>query len=51
MDQKTNKELTVDVVNTFIQSWNAKSGTSPLKADDVTDLIKCVYNTINSLEK
>ena len=46
---KTDKELTIDVVNTFIQSWNAKDGTCALKADDVIDLIKCVYQEIHSL--
>lgn len=46
---KTDKELTAEIVCTFIESWHAKQGTSALKIDDVQDMIKCVYTTIHSL--
>lgn len=48
--EKTDKELTIEVVNTFIQSWQAKSNTTPLKANDIKDLINTVYNTVHSLK-
>lgn len=46
---KSDKELTVDVVNTFIQSWNAKNSTVALNSDDVVNMIGAVYKTIHSL--
>ena len=48
---KTDKELTVEVVNTFVEAWNGKSNTNALNADNLVDLIKCVYNTIHSLDE
>lgn len=47
---KTDKELTVEVVNTFVASWNAKNSTNAMKGDDVIDLINNVYETIQSLD-
>lgn len=47
---KTNKELTIEVTNTFIASWFGRDNLSPLKGKDVTDIIKVVYQTVKSLD-
>lgn len=46
---KSDKELTVEVVNTFVQSWNDKNNTSALSVENVTDLIKAVHSTVKNL--
>lgn len=46
---KTDKELTVEVVNNFVNSWNARSNTTALQSSDLKDLIKTVYKTIKDL--
>ena len=42
---KTDKELTIEVVNNFIANWNGKT----LQSESVIDLIQCVYKTISEL--
>jgi hypothetical protein len=46
---KTDKELTIEVVQTFIESLHAKQGTSPLNGTQVMDLIKSIHSTIQNL--
>ena len=47
---KTDKELTIEVTNTFITSWFSRDNLPPLKGKDVTDMIKSVYQTVKSLD-
>lgn len=47
---KTDKELTAEIVISYVESWNARSGTTVLKTDDLIDLITAVYNTVHSLD-
>lgn len=46
---KTDKELTVEVVNTFVQSWNAKNNTVGIQSNQLPDIIKSIYKTIHNL--
>lgn len=46
---KTDKELTVEVVNNFVSSWNSSHGTSPIPTKNLVELIQTVYTTISSL--
>lgn len=48
---KTDKELTVEVVNTFVTAWFSKSTTKSLSGDDLTRLIEDVHKTISTLDK
>jgi hypothetical protein len=46
---KSDKELTIEVVTVFIESWNSRNGTKAMQPDDVFDFIKAVYSIISSL--
>lgn len=46
---KTDKELTAEIVNNYVTSWNAKERTSPLQFSDLEEAIKLVYKTIRDL--
>lgn len=46
---KTNKELTAEIVSTYIQAWFGSSRTAAMKAEDVADIIKLVHSTISAL--
>ena len=46
---KTDKELTVEIVCTFISSWNAKNSTNAIDAKHVPDLITTVHKALSSL--
>lgn len=46
---KSDKELTIEVVISFMDGWNSRGGTAPLTADNVNNLIKSVYKTISEL--
>lgn len=46
---KSDKELAIEVVVSFMEGWNSRSGTAPLTADNVSNLIKSVYKTISEL--
>ncbi len=48
---KTDKELTVEVVNSFISAWFGKTNTNILTGNDLASLIKDVYTSISSLDK
>lgn len=47
---KSNKELTVEVVNTFVSSWFSRTNTTALDGEDLVSIIKDVYATISSLD-
>ena len=47
---KSDKELTVEIVNNFVSSWNNNPKTAPMKSADLIDLIKSVYETIYALD-
>lgn len=46
---KTNKELTAEIVSTYIQAWFSSSRTAAMKANDVADIIAVVYDAIAGL--
>lgn len=46
---KNDKELTVEVVTSFLQSWFSSPRTAPVKIEDVNAMITSVYTTIHSL--
>lgn len=48
---KTDKELTVDLVNNYVSAWNSTPNTSPVKAELLLALIPKVYDVISKLEK
>ncbi|EEP1904732.1 hypothetical protein HA669_001008 [Listeria monocytogenes] len=46
---KTDKELTVEIVNNFITAWNSSDKTSPINSANLDDLIKSVHSTLQEL--
>ena len=46
---KTDKELTVELVNNYVNSWNAADRTNPIKTDLFIQIIKTVHKTIQEL--
>ena len=46
---KTDKELTTEIVNTFVSSWNSKNNTQVLNSKHLIDLIQTVHKTIREL--
>jgi hypothetical protein len=46
---KTDKELTVEIVNSVVTSWNSREGAALLQPTDVSEFIKSIYNTISTL--
>lgn len=46
---KTDKELTVEIVNTYVASWNGSDKTNPINKPQLIDLIKDVHKTIQDL--
>lgn len=47
---KTDKELTTDIVCSYIHAWGTQSNCVPVKQKELPQLIRDVYNTIASLE-
>lgn len=49
---KTDKELTVEIVNSFVKSWNenTSANSSNINLDDLCETISKVYETIKSLD-
>jgi|GEM_PF-2148598 len=45
---KTDKELAVELTMAYVQSWNAKENTQPIKADLLIDIYKAVYEAISA---
>lgn len=48
---KTDKELTVEIVNTIITSWNGNPKNQPCTLEDILNIINSVYDTISKLDK
>ncbi|SPT99128.1 Uncharacterised protein [Lysinibacillus capsici] len=46
---KTDKELTAEIVSTYVTSWNGNGKTSPVNFTELTDLIKSVHKTLREL--
>ena len=46
---KSDKELAVDVVCTYISAWFSKSGVKPLDGNTIQALIKDSFDAIHSL--
>ena len=47
---KSDKELTVEIVNNYVSSWNASGKGNLIKAGELVDLIKAVYETLYALD-
>lgn len=47
---KTDKELTVEIVNNHISSWDSAPNTKPIKSDALISLIKAVHSTLKELK-
>lgn len=48
---KSDKELTAEIVCSFLDAWGTQSNCVPVKQDQLPSLIKDVYNTISKLDK
>lgn len=48
---KTNKELVTELTIAFIQSWNSKSNTVALKADDVSHIFNGFKKLIEGMDE
>jgi len=46
---KTDKELTTEIVTSYIESWNARNTANPINKPQLIDLIQTVYKTIQDL--
>lgn len=46
---KTDKELTVEIVNSFISAWNSADKTNPINTPQLEDLIKNVHSILQGL--
>lgn len=46
---KTDKELTAEIVSTYITSWNARDKSNPVNKPQLIDLIQTVHRTIQEL--
>lgn len=46
---KTDKELTAEIVNNYVNSWNGSNRTNPLKFSELEEAIKLVHRTIRDL--
>ncbi|BBF41969.1 hypothetical protein lbkm_0649 [Lachnospiraceae bacterium KM106-2] len=47
---KSNKELTAEIVCTFIQSWNSNPKCNALQLGNIKELIQTTYDAISSLD-
>ena len=48
---KTDKELTVEVVCSYMHAWGTQHNCIPVKHAELPGLIKDVYKTISDLDK
>lgn len=48
---KTDKELTVELVNNYISSWNNSSNTTPANKPDFLSLLKDVHKVVKELDQ
>ena len=46
---KTDKELTSEIVCTFIQVWSQRPSNASVNTNDLLDLIKNVYKVVSEL--
>lgn len=46
---KTDKELTTEIINGYISSWNSNANNIPIQPDQLVDIIKTVHTTIKDL--
>ena len=46
---KSDKELTIELTQTFITAWMNKSGTTPIQIENVNSFMRSVYATISGL--
>lgn len=51
MMNKTDKELTAEIVCSYMNAWGTQNNCIPVKQDQLPSLIKDVYNTISQLDK
>lgn len=50
MEQKSNKELAVEVAIEYTKSWNSANNTSAMKTNDFVNALKLIYEAICSLD-
>lgn len=48
---KTDKELTAEIVCSFVNAWGVSSNCTPPRADGLCQLIEDVYDTVSKLNK
>lgn len=48
---KTDKELTAEIVCSYIHAWGTQANCTPVKQNNLPSVIKDVYNTIVNLGK
>lgn len=48
---KTDKELTTEIICSFINAWGTQQNCVPVKSSELPGLIKSVYNAVHSLEE
>lgn len=48
---KTDKELTTEIVCSYINAWGTQNNCIPVKQGELPSLIKSIYNTIHFLDK
>lgn len=48
---KTDKELTAEIVCSYIHAWGTQNNCVPVKHAELPGLIKDVYDTVHSLEE
>ncbi|HHV13220.1 MAG TPA: MucR family transcriptional regulator [Clostridiales bacterium] len=47
---KSDKELTAEIICSYIHAWGSQSNCVPVKSSELPNLIKTVYSTIVELE-
>ena len=47
---KSDKELTAEIVCSYMHAWGTQSNCIPVKQDQLPTLIQDVYNTISKLD-
>lgn len=51
MMEKTDKELTAEIVCSYIKAWGTQTNCVPVKHNELPGLISDVYNAIVNLDK
>ncbi|MDR2903929.1 MAG: MucR family transcriptional regulator [Clostridiales bacterium] len=47
---KTDKELTAEIVISYVSSWHQVSGRAAITGPTIVDMINLVYKTIHALD-